>query len=257
MRKAFISAVLCVLLMAVVPAGAIVGGQPDEGRHPEVGAVVGFIPEAGREIAYCSGSLISTRVFLTAAHCAFAANPAAKVTFDEQYTESSPLHTGTIHVHPGWMREGNTPVNDVAVIVLDKPVRGIAPAQLPTAGLLDQMRLTQSSRFTAVGYGDTQFVNGPGGHTTTHPQSRSYSVSTFNSLSVAHLHLSQHLKKGEGGTCNGDSGGPNFIGAGADETSIIAGITVTGDIYCKATNVDFRLDTQVARDFLDDFVALP
>jgi hypothetical protein len=32
---------------------------------------------------------------------------------------------------------------------------------------------------------------------------------------------------------------------------------VTGDTYCGSTNVGFRLDTQVARDFLDDYVALP
>ena len=146
------------------------------------------------------------------------------------------------------------------MVVFAEPIPGITPAQLPTAGLLDEMKASKtlsSTSFTAVGYGDTQFTNGPGGHTTTHPQARFSSVSSFNSLSAGFLHLSQHLKKGDGGTCNGDSGGPNFIGAGDDETSIIAGITTTGDIYCKSTNVDTRLDTPTARDFLDDYVTLP
>ena len=115
--------------------------------------------------------------------------------------------------------------------------------------------LNQSTQFTSVGYGDTAFVNGPGGPTTTHVQARHYAVGAFNSLTAAYLHLTQN--SGNGGTCDGDSGGPNFLGAGSGETSIIAGITVTGDTYCKSTNVDLRLDTQTARDFLDDYVVLP
>jgi len=62
---------------------------------------------------------------------------------------------------------------------------------------------------------------------------------------------------GDGGTCYGDSGGPNFLGAGASETNIIAGTTVTGDTPCRATNVDYRLDTPSARSFLGQFVTLP
>jgi len=60
-----------------------------------------------------------------------------------------------------------------------------------------------------------------------------------------------------GGTCNGDSGGPNFLGAGADETRIIAGLTSSGDTYCKATSVTYRLDTPAVRQFLAQYVPLP
>ncbi len=42
-----------------------------------------------------------------------------------------------------------------------------------------------------------------------------------------------------------------------DETDIIAGITITGDALCKSTNVIYRLDTESARTFLKEFVALP
>jgi hypothetical protein len=147
------------------------------------------------------------------------------------------------------------------VVVFDEPIPGIIPAQLPTVGLLDEMKaaktLDQSSLFTSVGYGDTQFTNGPGGHQTTHPQARWHSVGTYNSISPTYLFMSQHLKKGEGGTCNGDSGGPNFIGGGSGETPIIAAITVRGDIYCKATNAALRIDTPTALGFLGDYVTLP
>jgi hypothetical protein len=266
-RKLLFTAValtaLTALALGAPPAGAITDGQPDSTRHPEVGALVGYFPPAGRNIAYCSGTLISPTVFLTASHCGFLATPLVQVTFDEQYSDASTLYTGTFYAHPDYNpATGSTNPNspDIAVVVFDEPIVGITPAQLPSAGLLDQMKADQSlpsTPFTSVGYGDTQFTNGPGGHTTTHPQSRNFAVGSFNSLATGYLHLSQHLKKGEGGTCNGDSGGPNFIGAGSGETPVIAGITITGDIYCKATNVDFRLDTPAARDFLDDFVALP
>jgi hypothetical protein len=58
---------------------------------------------------------------------------------------------------------------------------------------------------------------------------------------------------GNGGTCYGDSGGPNFLG----DTNVIAAITITGDAVCRATNVDYRLDTASARAFLADYVTLP
>jgi hypothetical protein len=59
------------------------------------------------------------------------------------------------------------------------------------------------------------------------------------------------------GTCYGDSGGPNFLGAGATEADIVAATTITGDFMCRATNVVYRLDTESARSFLGQFVSLP
>jgi hypothetical protein len=58
---------------------------------------------------------------------------------------------------------------------------------------------------------------------------------------------------GDGGTCYGDSGGPNFLGS----SDIVAATTITGDSVCRSTNVDYRLDTASARNFLAPYVALP
>jgi hypothetical protein len=57
--------------------------------------------------------------------------------------------------------------------------------------------------------------------------------------------------------CYGDSGGPNFLGAGSTETNIVAATTITGDMWCRSTNVDYRLDTASARSFLASYVTLP
>jgi len=67
----------------------------------------------------------------------------------------------------------------------------------------------------------------------------------------------QNPSTGNGGTCYGDSGGPNFLGAGANETNIVAATTITGDTPCRSTNVDYRLDTPSARAFLGQYVKLP
>ena len=58
---------------------------------------------------------------------------------------------------------------------------------------------------------------------------------------------------GNGGTCYGDSGGPNFLGT----TEIVAAITITGDAICRSTNVVYRLDTESARAFLGQYVCCP
>jgi hypothetical protein len=76
---------------------------------------------------------------------------------------------------------------------------------------------------------------------------------TLNSLTPAWLRISMNPAKGDGGTCYGDSGGPNFLGS----TGTIAGTTITGDTWCRSTNVDYRLDTAPAREFLGRFVRLP
>lgn len=76
-------------------------------------------------------------------------------------------------------------------------------------------------------------------------------------MNPARLRLSQNPATDDGGACYGDSGGPNFIGAGASETNVVAATTITGDALCKATNVVYRLDTPSARQFLSGFVALP
>jgi hypothetical protein len=69
--------------------------------------------------------------------------------------------------------------------------------------------------------------------------------------------FAQNASTGNGGTCYGDSGGPNFLGAGSGETNIVAATTITGDTACRSTNFDYRLDTPSARSFLSGYVAVP
>ena len=55
-----------------------------------------------------------------------------------------------------------------------------------------------------------------------------------------------------GGTCFGDSGGPNFLGS----TNLIAGVTSYGkNGTCAGTGGVFRLDRQNVLDFINGFIA--
>jgi hypothetical protein len=58
---------------------------------------------------------------------------------------------------------------------------------------------------------------------------------------------------GSGGTCYGDSGGPHFLG----DSNVVASITITGDRWCRSTDVTYRMDTESARSFLGQYVTLP
>jgi secreted trypsin-like serine protease len=243
-----------VLLTVLVSGGvaqAITYGQPDGNKHQNVGALVGTFD--GQTYPYCSGTLISPTVFLTAAHCGDDGSTVS-VTFDSTYTSKSKLYTGTFYSNDQYPGSENDPY-DIAVVVFDKPIRGIEPAQLPTLGQFDSVDKDQ--QFTAVGYGGQEAVNQPGGPVIGYLDTREYAVSTLNAIGPSYLRLSQNPATGNGGTCYGDSGGPNFLGAGSDETNIVAGITITGDALCKSTNVIYRLDTESARDFLGEYVALP
>ncbi len=239
--------VIALALLLVPPAFAITYGQPDGNLHPNVGALVGTFSSG--TYPYCSGTLISPTVFLTAAHCNIGSST-VYVTFDSVYSSSSTLYTGTFYGDPQYSQRQNDP-HDIAVVMFDTPITGITPAQLPTAGQFDNLAHDQA--FTAVGYGGTEPVNQPGGPVISYPDIRMYAVSTLNATNPYWLRLSQNQATGDGGTCYGDSGGPNFYG----DTTVIAAITITGDSLCKATNVTYRVDTDSARTFLGQYVTLP
>ena len=147
---------------------------------------------------------------------------------------------------------------DIAVlIVAERSTRRIVPATLPALDQLAAQNQLQNAVFTAVGYGVQNRVTGGGPpfFQDLNPLPRMYAFSSFNALNGGYLRLSQNPATGNGGTCYGDSGGPNFLNVNG--VRILAAITITGDSVCRSTNVVYRLDIASARAFLARFVTLP
>ncbi len=260
-------AVTILLLIAAWPAAAISYGEPDGNAHPFVGSMVLRVPGAGL-FQVCSGTLITEDVFLTASHCTIfldsylAGHPGAEllVTFDPTINDSSTFYTGQWFTNPEFVtnHDASDP-GDIAVIVLDQSP-GITPAELPTSGLLDQLKAShvlKDTRFTAVGYGTVRYDKTTGPQAILDNMDRNRADQSFLSLTNAWLTLSMNVSTGSGGTCYGDSGGPHFIHLNGVETRIVAAVTVTGDANCLATDKTYRTDTPAARAFLADFVELP
>lgn len=249
MRRFMIVCAACVALLLVTPAYAIVYGVPDGNGHPNVGGLVAAQAYSDGTWIYCSGTLISPTVFLTAAHCD-EGTARVRVTFDTDYQDGDKIYTGTWYADPLYSQGQNDP-HDIAVVVFDKPVKDITPARLPTAGSLSN--LSASQQFTSVGYGAYEVTNQPGGHDYLYNDVRMVATGTLNAINPAWLRISMNPATGNGGTCYGDSGGPNFLGS----TDIVAATTITGDAICRSTNVTYRVDTPSARAFLGQFVSLP
>jgi V8-like Glu-specific endopeptidase len=248
-RRLITLTVLAAALTAVSPAAAITDGSADGQGHPNVGGLVAATQYSDGTWLYCSGTLISPTVFLTAAHCAEDGERVG-VTFDTAYEAGDKVYYGTFEADPLYNQSQSDP-HDIAVVVLDKAVRGITPATLPTADSLSNLSGAQT--FTSVGYGAYEVTNGPGGHEYLYNDVRMVATGTLNSTNPSWLRISMNPATGNGGTCYGDSGGPNFLGT----TQTIAAITITGDSVCRSTNVVYRLDTESARTFLAQYVQLP
>lgn len=262
MRKKLLCMVVIVaiMLLAVPLALAITFGQPDGDRHPNVGVMIVQLPN-GNMYLWCSGTLIAEDVFLTASHCtvgaaAYGADPHdVWVSFDPVIDGGATLHRGTFDINPNYGHDMHD-LHDVAVIVLDEPVTDITPAQLPPAGLLDEMNKDHALKdqtFVTVGYGTVREDKTKGPQAFVDNNERRYAEQSFLALKPYWLQLSMNPSTGSGGTCYGDSGGPHFL----DDSDMIVSLTVTGDAVCRATDVTYRLDTDSARAYLSQFVELP
>jgi V8-like Glu-specific endopeptidase len=250
MRRFIVAAaMLLATLTMAAPTAAITDGTVDGNAHPNVGGLVSPTQYSDGTWLYCSGTLISPTVFLTAAHCGEDGERVG-VTFDTAYVDGDKVYSGTFYADPLY-NQAQSDTHDIAVVVFDRTVKGITPALLPEAGSLSNLSSTQT--FTSVGYGAYLVTNSPGGHQYLYNDVRMVASGTLNSTNKTWLRISMNPSTGNGGTCYGDSGGPNFLGT----TSIVAATTITGDAVCRSTNVVYRLDTLSARTFLAQYVTLP
>jgi trypsin len=248
-------------------ASAITYGFIDSSNtFSNTGAFIVKDPSTGEIFPICSGTMITSNVFLTASHCTayFSQELApqgivAYVSLDPLIpfgaaTSNTTKLLAVSHVvtNPNYS-QSQSDSGDIGVLILQKDVHGVTPATLPACGLLNQLSAQnglKTATFTNAGYGLQNRVVGGGVpfYQDLNPVPRMFSFSSFNSLNGGYLRLSQNPSTGNGGTCFGDSGGPNFMML--DGRQLIVSITITGDSVCRSTNVDYRLDIISAQSFL-------
>ncbi|WP_169583652.1 MULTISPECIES: trypsin-like serine protease [Microbacterium] len=250
-HKALAAAAAALLMIGLgsAPASAVTDGVPDGDGHPNVGLMVAQT-ENGDPLWRCSGTLISPTVYLTAGHCTYGAEH-VELWFQSDL-EPNPQAlgyprdgqvSGTPYTHPQY-DDNAFYLYDLGVVVLDEPVFLDEYGELPTLNQLDVYAKSakKDAWFTAVGYGLQKSFPDAAAWKDQAYKTRMVSTPKLNQINTgfttdASLLLSNNAHTG--GTCSGDSGGPNFIG----DSNVIAGVTSFGlNSACAGTGGVYRVD---------------
>jgi len=241
-------------------SASITYGELDADRHPMVGLMIAQDAD-GNPLWRCSGTLLSPTVFLTAGHCTEAPAAHVEIWFDADVESGIPGNgypfTGDVGGTP-WVHPDYNPaaffLADVGVVVLDEPFTVAEYGELPELDQLDALakrRGRQNTSFTAVGYGlqriNPVFVEAERVRMLATP--RLVQINAPGFTGDFSLLLSNNASTG--GTCFGDSGGPNFLGDGL----IVAGVTSFGiNGNCAGTGGVYRMDRAAPLEWVQDFL---
>jgi secreted trypsin-like serine protease len=216
--------------------------------------------EGDAALGRCSGTLLSSRLFLTAGHCTESPAAHVEIWLAADVESGIPANGypnkgdvgGAPYTHPNYDPNAFF-LRDLWVVVLDKAVKMNKYGALPAQDVRDRLatqRGQQDVTFTAVRYGLQQSF----------PDAASWKEHNRRVRMVATSHLLQintgftgdfslllSNNANTGGTCFGDSGGPNFIGS----SSVIGGVTSYGiSGNCAGTGGVFRVDRSWSLNWL-------
>jgi V8-like Glu-specific endopeptidase len=243
----------------------ITDGQLDGEAHPYVGLMSAHDAE-GKHLWRCSGTLLSPTLFLTAGHCTAADGDEvpvrAEIWFDADVESGVPANGypaqgdagGKVFTHPQYDPNAFY-LYDLGVVVLDKPVKKKRYGVLPKQDQLDDLarrRGKEDLSFTAVGYGLQKSFPTAAEWKDQADKIRMYARPKLNQINSAYtgdfsILLSNNAHTG--GTCFGDSGGPNFIGT----SNVIGGVTSYGNNdTCAGTGGVYRVVRADDLDWLNE-----
>jgi hypothetical protein len=265
MKKVTIALLLTLTLVLSTfgMASAVTDGELDGNRHPYVGLMVAQDAK-GNPLWRCSGTLLNSRLFLTAGHCTESPAAHVEIWFASDVESGIPENGypfdgdvgGTPYTHPQYNPNAFY-LYDLGVVVLDRQIRMSKYGALPKLDSLDKLSPGSHTIFTAVGYGLQESF----------PDAASWKENNQRVRMLARPHLVQintgftgdyslllSNNTNTGGTCFGDSGGPNFVG----NSNVIGGVTSYGlNGTCAGTGGVYRVDRADDLNWLATFGVAP
>ena len=278
MRRIVLLTFAALFAVILVRTQAVTDGRLDGNDHPAVALLL--MEVQGKPAFRCSATLLSPTVVLTAGHCT-SNFPDSPYTGMRVFTESdveagigktnsypfagkNAVEAAAWHAHPLY-ESAPFFVHDVGVVILQAPgviLPSLKYGKLPDLDEFDSFqtrRGLQDLTFTSVGYGLQESF----------PDQASFLAHNSRTRYVATPRLLQLNSPGftgsfsmllsnnhrTGGTCFGDSGGPNFLGSGSTESNIVAGVTSFGlNGNCAGTGGVFRMDRDDVLDFVKGYL---
>jgi len=269
--------VLALILLSAGVALAITNGMPDGDNHPYVGLLV-FDSAPGSPAWRCTGALIAPDVVLTAGHCTDGAVAARFWAYEDVTYDHFPFPLYPYGGPGSGAVEGEAFTNpyydvdnpygggnglpafsyrDVGIVVLDEPIVMDEYAALPAPNLVDTLKNKTAVDF--VGYGVQEqvmaFPGQPPRARWTGLRWRMYAPSELVSGNFVHsaeyLRLALNPGGGSGGTCFGDSGGPDLLGG----TSTVLGVnSYVTNVNCSGVGYSARVDVPEILDWIYTFL---
>ena len=293
LRIALLGVVAALLLATAAPASAITYGQLDNGEHPYVGFMIFFDPTEPGWFS-CSGTLLSSTVFLTAGHCTFNIGNDGEhvgtsggndvwVTFDDMevlagwparadYPTEEDLYIArsdwlnenpdyikaTAYPNPAYDNFAEFPDNrDVGVVVLDEAASVGTFGNLAPLGTIDGLAKLPQNRNDAL----IETVGYGIQSIQPHPmdvETRYKSTSRIVSVN------GNASKDGNVHTLNnpsavGGRGGSCFGDSGGpllvNDTNLVVAVVSYGfSATCHGADYSWRVDTQASYDFILPFL---
>jgi secreted trypsin-like serine protease len=226
----------------------IIGGKSAKPQRYPYFTYLSSFTKSG-QVFFCGGSLVSSDVVLTAAHCITNFfEPVVKIKAYVNYTQSIAVTwnlTEYVYVRDAiaWIPHNNFDQrrfqNDIALIILNNPVYEVSPVKLNN----DTDLLSDNNTVSTIGHGIVSQGATPGFPYYLNEVEISIvsfedcnDMNSYKGLVVNETMICAGDPAGVKSACRGDSGGPLLIVGNTTDTDLLVGVNSFGVSRCVDAN---------------------